>query len=115
MPRMHRQALKAAGLLLLLAPFATPASAQQVMDGSDKRILPENLASIFYAIAEQSPDPYGSQFRRLVYRNDGASICGEVNLRNSSGGFEGFKRFAIDRKTFTVTFEDDRPASLDCP
>lgn len=47
------------------------------------------------ALAGGLKDPASAQFRnvRLVSYNNGAVVCGEVNGKNSYGGYVGFKPF----------------------
>ncbi|SDZ49364.1 hypothetical protein [Delftia lacustris] len=54
------------------------------------------IASAKTAVSNGLKDPQSAQFRnvRLVAYQEGAVVCGEVNGKNSYGGFTGFKRFA---------------------
>lgn len=47
------------------------------------------------AIADSLKDPSSAQFRnvRIVKYGDGSVVCGEVNGKNSYGGYVGFKTF----------------------
>jgi hypothetical protein len=51
-------------------------------------------------IAKQLKDPESAQFQNVVFRETEVisethfgSICGEVNAKNSFGGYTGYKRF----------------------
>lgn len=44
-------------------------------------------------IASMFKDPDSVKFRDLRISNDGMWICGEVNAKNSYGGYVGYKRF----------------------
>jgi len=48
------------------------------------------------AVANGLKDPQSAQFKnaRLVAFQEGAVVCGEVNGKNSYGGYTGFKKFA---------------------
>lgn len=52
------------------------------------------------ALAETLKDPSSAQFRnvRLTPYKDGNVICGEVNAKNSYGGYVGFKSFVAGVK-----------------
>ena len=59
---------------------------QEFMNGSKK------------AITNQLKDPESAQFRglRVVSYAGGAVVCGEVNAKNSYGGYGGFARFVAN-------------------
>ena len=46
-------------------------------------------------VKETLKDPKSAQFKNVMFRNVGNSpvICGEVNSKNSFGGYIGFQRF----------------------
>jgi hypothetical protein len=46
-------------------------------------------------IAEQLKDPGSAQFRNVVDR--GELVCGEVNAKNSFGGYGGYKPFLAEK------------------
>lgn len=46
-------------------------------------------------VKEALKDPESAQFRNLQYLADSNSLCGEVNAKNSMGGYVGFKSFAV--------------------
>lgn len=53
-------------------------------------------------------DPSSAQFRNVSPRTDAAHnayTCGEINGKNSSGAYDGFSRFVVDRKLRTVEIE----------
>ena len=52
-------------------------------------------------------DPSSARYQNLTYRTRGplGVVCGEVNARNSFGGYTGFKDF-IAIADHSVTFED---------
>jgi len=65
------------------------------------------------AIADTLKDPASTQFRnvRLVQYLDGAVICGELNGKNSYGGYVGFRDFVGGTNTGTMRDIDaDYPA-----
>jgi hypothetical protein len=60
------------------------------------------------ALAERMKDPASLQTRRIsVHRgSDGMVVCGEVNARNSYGGYVGFQRFVYGAGV--ALLEDDQ-------
>jgi hypothetical protein len=55
----------------------------------------EALSAAQESLKQSLKDPSSAQFRnvRLVTFGSGKVICGEVNAKNSYGGYVGFKRF----------------------
>ena len=45
------------------------------------------------SLAEHMKDPDSVKFRNLITSESGSVLCGEVNAKNSYGGYVGFKRF----------------------
>lgn len=56
------------------------------------------------AVKYKLKDPYSAMFRNVHISSDGA-VRGEVNAKNSYGGYVGFKKFYCGGES--VTFEDD--------
>lgn len=54
------------------------------------------------SLARSLKDPESARFRdvSLVPYQDGAVICGEVNAKNSYGGYVGYKRFVASTEEF---------------
>jgi len=72
------------------------------------------IAQAMRVVADSLKDPGSAQFRkvRLVPYSQRAVICGEVNGKNSYGGYAGFKRFVAS--TSEVTFsESGKYADID--
>lgn len=92
----------AAAILVALTAFGlalvpTPARAQTVLDGSGAN-LPEKVRhSMIEQITSELKDPASAQFRRIrsCLPKKGTSVAwaGEVNAKNSYGGYGGFKKF----------------------
>ena len=55
----------------------------------------ELISTIQVEMKRGMKDPESTQFRDLVYftGRDGDAVCGEVNSRNTYGGYTGFSRF----------------------
>ena len=60
------------------------------------------------AIADTLKDPASAQFRnvRLVQYLDGVVICGEINGKNSYGGYVGFRDFVGETNSGTMRRND---------
>jgi hypothetical protein len=59
-------------------------------------------------IASTFKDPDSVKFKNLRISNDGYWICGEVNAKNSYGGYGGFRRFyALWAGAFVRTDDGD--------
>lgn len=67
------------------------------------------------AVKDVLKDPESAQFRnehvRIDYRGALPILCGEVNARNSMGGYTGFQRFTVQRGGQPV-FEDPDDDSI---
>ena len=52
-------------------------------------------------------DPTAAEFRNEIYLGDwtveGGSLCGQVSVRSSPGGTEGFQWFSVDQGVFIET------------
>lgn len=67
------------------------------------------------AVAKQLTDPSSAQFRNEWSKKDGW-VCGEVNSKNTMGGYVGFKRYTViwkDGGGQTVSIEGEDETSLD--
>lgn len=83
--------------LLGIALVATSASAQTVMDGSDRTLNEQQLSRLKTILNETLNDPYGAQLQKLkIVAPD--RLCGSINARNSYGGLTGFRHFGADMK-----------------
>jgi hypothetical protein len=45
------------------------------------------------AVADQLKDPDSAKFRKVAIVR--GSVCGEINAKNSMGGYVGYKRFMV--------------------
>lgn len=68
-------------------------------------------------IADSLKDPNSAQFRnvRVVPYEEGAVICGEVNAKNSYGGYVGFEAFVASTNSFAFerNYSEGRYPELD--
>ena len=62
------------------------------------------------AVTSSLKDPDSAKFRntRLVPHLQGAVVCGEVNAKNSYGGYAGFSRFAAGIQGATLEDNSSR-------
>ena len=62
------------------------------------------------AVADSLKDPMSAQFRnvRMVPYGPGSVICGEVNGKNSYGGYVGFKRFVASASQSEIVHESSK-------
>ena len=51
------------------------------------------IAKVKDEILESMKDPASAMFRRISSSPEGSLICGEVNAKNSMGGYVGFRKF----------------------
>lgn len=59
-------------------------------------------------VRENLKDPTSAQFKEIRKSKDGKYFCGEVNAKNSMGGYIGFTEFAVgpmDSSYPDVSFE----------
>jgi hypothetical protein len=59
----------------------------------------DEIAAGVAAVRAAMKDPGAAQFRGVALYADGEGahvVCGEVNGRNSFGGFNGFEEFVVD-------------------
>ncbi|QEY64962.1 hypothetical protein FXN65_23945 [Metapseudomonas lalkuanensis] len=59
-------------------------------------------------VRENLKDPTSAQFKEIRKSKDGTYFCGEVNAKNSMGGYTGFTGFAVgpmDSSFPDVSFE----------
>lgn len=71
---------------ILLLAFSAHAEDDQVLIEAAKK-----------TVVNKFKDPESAQFRNLSVRDQGKSraVCGEVNAKNSYGGYVGFKKFYV--------------------
>ncbi|HHV68920.1 MAG TPA: DUF4124 domain-containing protein [Ochrobactrum intermedium] len=63
----------------------------------DKATAPQRTQDELQAAVRASlKDPDSANFNDLQHVGDGRALCGQVNAKNSYGGYTGFKRFVAD-------------------
>jgi hypothetical protein len=78
---------------VLLAALLLPMG---VLAGAPRAVNSAELAAIRAAVGERMKDPDSAKIRNVVAKRDGSSswvFCGEVNAKNSYGGYVGFRKF----------------------
>lgn len=77
------------------------------MIGSGRVATPKEAAPAKEAVSNQLKDPAAAQFRNLTYHDKTHAVCGEVNGKNSYGGYIGFRPFAfVDGKAVVMPSGD---------
>jgi len=97
------------GSLSTVSDYATSVAEFRKSDSEESAIeLGKHL------VADSLKDPGSAQFRnvRFVKYGPGAVICGEVNGKNSYGGYVGFKRF-VAGTTGSTFVESGKYADVD--
>jgi len=87
------------------------ANAKFLQTGSEKALTDTSLE----AARTQMKDPGSTQFRnvRVVTHSDGKLVCGEINAKNSYGGYVGFSLFAASPMSATTLRKGGRYAEVD--
>ncbi|MFZ6843749.1 hypothetical protein [Undibacterium sp. RuTC16W] len=58
-----------------------------------KRKSSKSVDKVKQDIIDAMKDPESVKFKNLSVSSDGSMVCGEVNAKNSMGGYDGFKKF----------------------
>lgn len=74
--------------LMSLASFAHAATEAEIAE-REKQAIPKGQE----AVLAKLKDPRSAEFRNLRPAVTGLYLCGEVNAKNSYGGYTGFKKF----------------------
>jgi hypothetical protein len=63
------------------------------------------------AVAQTRKDPEAAQFRNVAIRDGGKTriVCGEVNGKNSYGGYVGFRKFFVYEDSLNVLVKKGDP------
>lgn len=100
MVKFSRVQLYKSGMCLCAAGLWAVASMANAGGGFEKAAVPEARAEeARNAVRAMLKDPESAQFRNIYSRGMGgkpipnATVCGEVNAKNSYGGYIGFTRF----------------------
>ena len=86
-------------LVLILMLGCSLASAKEVSG-------PKVLLVAREAVKDRLKDPDSAKFKSE--KINGTTVCGEVNSKNSYGGYIGFKRYIV-RNDGGVTFDGEYP------
>lgn len=102
-------------LLLVLVTylaFAVPAVAQVILDGDYPSGGPIDFLTLHAAVSADAADPRSAQYKAIAFppTPKQATVCGLVNFRNASGGydpFEAFIYFVSDREVKLLKARED--------
>lgn len=81
---------------------------------SRKANIDEKFLLAKNAVKENLKDPESATFRKLflVKNQKGEAVCGEVNAKNSYGGYVGFQPFVSSGYSYGVSiYREDLPES----
>lgn len=90
------------------------AYAESVTSYLTKRSVADALAAAKEAAANNLKDPGSAQFRnvRVVMYGNSKIVCGEINGKNSYGGYVGFVPFVASTTAATLYDRDSRYAEV---
>lgn len=90
-------------VVVAMAVAGSPASGFSTVKQSQKKVSvvaskdQELIKKAKEAILYKLKDPASAQFRNVhIYKDDPTIVRGEVNAKNSYGGYDGFDRFYYD-------------------
>ncbi|HEX5126486.1 MAG TPA: hypothetical protein VFW00_07075 [Rhodocyclaceae bacterium] len=92
------------GLMVASSAFAAKPKAPTAEDYG-KTVEAKMIAEGQDRIVNRLNDPESARFRNVFISPKGRAICGEVNAKNSMGGYVGFRRFISAKDRAGV--EDD--------
>jgi hypothetical protein len=96
--------MRAAPIIVALA-FAVASCTGGSVNGQSNQVEEQRPNDPDFDLATNSVllDPASAEFRNVA---NGPEVCGEVNAKNSYGGYTGFKVFIFDRATKHLWIED---------
>ena len=77
----------------LVAAIALTISAHAMANQTP--LTAKELVAVKTAVNGQLKDPASAQYRNVRVSTKSAAVCGEVNAKNSLGGYTGFARFVL--------------------
>lgn len=99
------------------APVASTSAATTVATAADQHDLEAGwIAKGQEAIAGKLKDPSSAQFRKLLFHqsSDGIPVaCGEVNSKNSLGGYTGYQKFIAAGASSDMAFLEEEVSDFD--
>ena len=98
--------------VLLCLPLTLAAAKDKVpksvtMEDLQAQQRVKSIAIVQAHVLEAMKDPDSAKFRNVAATTTGAFVCGEVNAKNSMGGYAGFTRFYGDYVD-TLSIESER-------
>ena len=105
-------------LLIGLIVFAGSAFAakpkhppQPTADESLKALEIKMIGAAEERVSGSLKDPESARFRRVFVSPHGRAVCGEINAKNSMGGYVGFRRFIVIKGRIGI--EEDNTAFVE--
>jgi hypothetical protein len=93
MMALSRSHVAAALALMTFLTSVASAKDDSTSPANLKKFRAKEAAKVKSAIADRLKDPDSAKFRRMSSDTYAAFFCGEVNAKNSMGGYVGYKRF----------------------
>lgn len=87
------------------AAFAGKPKAVPPSDAALRAADQKMVAAAQDVIRDSLKDPESARFRGVFISPKGRAVCGDVNAKNSMGGYVGFRRFIVARDRRGI--EDD--------
>lgn len=129
-PKLTRRHYAAAavvtfGVFLFSAPTPQPSEPEEKRSASESAPKDENTFDTGKQIVwnergkdtvrSKLKDPDSAEFRNVQFYSGGPSptTCGEVNAKNSFGGFSGYERFIAVGSTMSVLESEMKPNEMD--
>jgi hypothetical protein len=98
------------------AVTATVATEEDEDTGPDQAIQMRIVVASQDGVRSRLKDPDSAEFRNVGYYSGGeegaSAVCGEVNAKNSFGGFTGFERFVALGKDIAFLESDVAPSEF---
>jgi hypothetical protein len=79
--------------------FAFPSAAQQIIDASSSALPNNDVSAVVSIMSRNATNPLAVQFRDIQRSSDPTQTsvyCGEINLPNRVGGYDGFTKFVVN-------------------
>ena len=94
----HVSTMKKMAMVLLLSAVALFAGKQLF----EKWNMHKSMSSLRARPLAALKDPASAQWRNEVLSADRKTLCGEINAKNSLGGYAGFKRFIANHGGYLI-------------
>jgi hypothetical protein len=93
--------------------MAKSAASAPPMIGPGRQASQKELEPAKEAVANRMKDPGSTQFRNVSFHEGTQAVCGEVNAKNSFGGYVGFRAFSyVDGRVTVMPSTGDSLSAL---